>query len=358
MLNVYKAYSQFISQNVAQYGKALMNHHNIRLMRGVKMEVLSLVTIFISQSEDPQTMTTQLLPPLYDAVLLDYQNGIPDTREANVLELFAAIVSRLRHHVSSAVPAIFQAIFGSTLEMITKNFEDFPDHRVGFYHLLKEVNSNCFESIFATPPETQKQIVDSIVWGFKHTERNVSDMSLEILLGFLTNVNNHPQISQAFYKSYLITLIEDVLYVLTDRTHKSGFKMHSTILRYMFMLVEQNQIQIPLFDQNAVSPGMSNQLYVRQYVGNLLIRAFPNLGESTTRQFIQNIFDPAKDLQTFKQLLRDFLVQIKEFSGEDNADLFAEERDAQLRMQQQALLAQKQSIPGMLNPYDIDDNDV
>ncbi len=358
MLNVYKAYSQFISQGVAQYGAGLMNHHNIRLMRGVKTEVLTLVTTFISQSEDPQAMATQLLPPLYDAVLLDYQNGVPDTREANVLELFAAIVARLRLHVSGAIPSIFQAVFGSTLEMITKNFEDYPDHRVGFYHLLKEVISNCFESIFSTPAEMQKQIVDSIVWGFKHTERNVSDMSLNILMEFLTNVNGHQQISQSFYKAYLIPLIEDVLYVLTDRTHKSGFKMHATLLRHMFLLVEQNMVQIPLFDPSTAPAGTTNQLYVRQYVGNLLVRAFPNLGEAAARQFIQSIFDPSKDLQAFKQALRDFLVQIKEFSGEDNSELFAEEREAQVRMQQQALLMQKQAIPGMLKPNEIDDADI
>jgi exportin-1 len=43
------------------------------------------------------------------------------------------------------VPRIFVAVFECTLEMITRNFEDFPEHRINFFKLLRAINSHCFD---------------------------------------------------------------------------------------------------------------------------------------------------------------------------------------------------------------------
>ena len=58
--------------------------------------------------------------------------------------------------------------------MITTNFEDFPEHRLAFFKLLKATNTHCFAALFAIPPEHHKLVVDSVVWAFKHTERDRS----------------------------------------------------------------------------------------------------------------------------------------------------------------------------------------
>ena len=44
-------------------------------------------------------------------------------RDAEVLSLFAAIISKLREGIEAEVPRIFEAVFERTLQMITKNFE-------------------------------------------------------------------------------------------------------------------------------------------------------------------------------------------------------------------------------------------
>lgn len=51
--------------------------------------------------------------------------------------------------------------------------QDFPEHRLKFFRLLKAVNTHCFKTLFEIPPEHQKLVVDSVVWAFKHTERNI-----------------------------------------------------------------------------------------------------------------------------------------------------------------------------------------
>lgn len=43
------------------------------------------------------------------------------------------------------IPRIFDSVFGCTLEMITKNFQDYPEHRLHFFTLLRAINQHCFQ---------------------------------------------------------------------------------------------------------------------------------------------------------------------------------------------------------------------
>lgn len=162
--------------------------------------------------------------------------------------------------------------------------------------------------------------------------------------------------AQGFYQQYLLTLIQDVFAVLTDRLHKSGFKMHATLIRLMFHLVQMNQVTVTLFDPNTAPPGQTNPVFLRDHISNLLITSFPNLTRTQVGRFVDGMFDLNMDLPTFKTHLRDFLVQLKEFSLEDNSGLFNEEAEKETREQEQALLVQRSAVPGMLKPSEIDND--
>lgn len=63
------------------------------------------------------------------------------------------------------------------------------------------------------------------------------------------------------------------------------------------------------------------------------------------------------DLNKFKTHLRDFLIQLKEFSGTDNAELFAEDREQE---QQQLKAAEREralKVGGLLKPAELQDQD-
>jgi exportin-1 len=169
----------------------------------------------------------------------------------------------------------------------------------------------------------------------------------------LQNVGNTPNVAQAFYQQYLLTLIQDVFAVMTDRLHKSGFKMHATLLRHMFHLVQANQVTVPLFDPAMQPPGQTNPAYLRDYLGNLLISSFPNLTKTQVAKFVDGAFDIKMDLPSFKIHLRDFLIELKEFSAED---LYKEEQEREAQRQHQAAMEARNAIPGMLKPSEIDDD--
>ena len=96
MLNVYKVMSENITAAIALNGEAVTKQQLIRSMRTVKKETLRLISGWVSRSTDNQMVLENFIPPLLDAVLLDYQRcTVPAAREAEVLHTMASIVGRL-----------------------------------------------------------------------------------------------------------------------------------------------------------------------------------------------------------------------------------------------------------------------
>lgn len=179
---------------------------------------------------------------------------------------------------------------------------------------------------------------------------------LDILHELLINVGRTPNVAQAFYQQYLLSLIQDVFAVITDRLHKSGFKMHATLLRQMFHLVQMNQVTVPLFDVARHPPGTTNPTFLHNHVCGLLVASFPNLNQAQVAKFVEGMFDVKMDLPKFKLHLRDFLIELKEFNSEDNSALFTEENEQEQRAREQAIMAERSAVPGMIKPSEIDND--
>ncbi|KAI4875574.1 hypothetical protein NFI96_020788 [Prochilodus magdalenae] len=349
MLNVYKCLSENISAAIQTNGEMVTKQPLIRSMRTVKRETLKLISGWVSRSNDPQMVGENFVPPLLDAVLIDYQRNVPAAREPEVLSTMATIVNKLGGHITTEIPQIFDAVFECTLNMINKDFEEYPEHRTHFFYLLQAVNSHCFPAFLAIPPAQFKLVLDSIIWAFKHTMRNVADTGLQILYTLLQNVAQEEAAAQSFYQTYFCDILQHIFSVVTDTSHTAGLTMHASILAYMFNLVEEGKISMTLNPTNPIS----NQAFIQEYVANLLKTAFPHLQDAQVKVFVTGLFSLNQDIPAFKEHLRDFLVQIKEFAGEDTTDLFLEEREASLRQAQEEKHKLQMSVPGILNPHEI-----
>ncbi|GAB6021702.1 Exportin-1 [Chamberlinius hualienensis] len=323
MLNVYKVMSENISAAIALNGENVTKQPLIRSMRTVKKETLKLISGWVSRSEDPQMVLENFIPPLLDAVLLDYQRtAVPSAREPEVLN------------------------------MINKDFEEYPEHRTNFFLLLQAVTVHCFHAFLNIPSAQFKLVLDSIIWAFKHTMRNVADTGLQILYQLLQNVAQEEAAAQSFYQTYYTEILQHIFSVVTDTSHTAGLTMHATILAYMFSLVEAGKITVPL-QMGELALASNNMAFVQEFVANLLKAAFPHLLDAQVRITVQGLFNLNQELPKFKEHLRDFLVQIKEYTGEDTSDLFLEEREEELRTAQEQKRRIQLSVPGILNPHEI-----
>lgn len=358
MLGLYKMYSTFISNKVQECGAGVTKTAVIRSMRSVKKCVLKLLQTFLASCQPSQheKIITDYLPAMIDPILDDYTRNVPDARDAEVLALFSEVVNQLAapHPVPMTphISRIFEATFGCTLQMITKNFEDYPDVRVNFFKLLRAVNQHAFEALL--PPRLAPQqfqlVMDSVVWAFKHLERNIAESGLYILLELLNNVQRS-DIANQFYTTYFNSLLADLLSVMTDTFHVPGFRLHSTILAELFRILEGGAITVPLWEQAPTPAGQApqqfanNHAYVRHCVTTLICSSFKHLAPGSVELFVDGLFSLNTDLPNFKNHLRDFLIQQKEFAVDDNsqvqvrADFDASE---QAHIQQQQQLAQQQ----------------
>ncbi|XP_071710011.1 protein EXPORTIN 1A-like [Rutidosis leptorrhynchoides] len=351
MLNVYKMYSELISAGIAEGGPYASRTSYVKLLRSVKRETLKLIETFLDKAENQPQIGKQFVPPMMDPVLGDYARNLPDARESEVLSLFATIINKYKRAMMDDVPRIFEAVFQCTLEMITKNFEDYPEHRLKFFSLLRAIATYCFQALILLSPEQLKLVMDSVMWAFRHTERNIAETGLNLLLEMLKNFQNSEFCNQ-FYRSYFVLIVQEIFAVLTDTFHKPGFKLHVLVLQHLFCLVESGSLTEPLWDASTVQyPYPNNGMFVREYTIKLLGASFPNIQASEVTKFVNGLFESRADLSTFKNHIRDFLVQSKEFSAQDNKDLFAEEAALQQERERQRML----SVPGLIAPNEIQD---
>ncbi|CAG0915869.1 unnamed protein product [Notodromas monacha] len=353
MLNVYKVMSENISAAIAMNGEVVTKQPLIKNMRVVKKETLNLISSWVSRTTDCQMVLDNFIPPLLEAVLLDYSRcPVPSAREPEVLSTMATIITTLKNNITPQVPKIFDAVFGCTLDMINKDFEEFPEHRINFYQLLKAVNLDCFPALLIIPQGQFKLVMDAVIWAFKHTMRNVADCGLQILQQLFQNMSTF-DVAQRFYQAYFMEILQHLFSVVTDTSHTANLLMHANILAYMFSLVEMKKVEVSLNPNQVAGEPYDNVAYVQAYVAELLKNAYPHLTPGQIKVTVQGLFNLDQDVPAFREHLRDFLVQIKEFTGEDDSDLYLEERETNLRLAQEEKRRQQLAVPGIINPHEI-----
>lgn len=192
-------------------------------------------------------------------------------------------------------------VFECTLEMINKDFSEFPEHRVEFFNLLRAINLHCFPGMSkfldevsyyanATPALLKldnrqfKFVIDSCLWASKHDNRDVETAGLNMCLELINNIaeKTDVQTSNAFFNQFFITILQDVFFVLTDQDHKAGFKTQSMLLMKMFYYVgpadgSAPKIQGPIYQPDQAQPGTGNKEFLAQFVSTTLQNAFANL---------------------------------------------------------------------------------
>ncbi|EUC61714.1 nuclear export receptor CRM1 [Rhizoctonia solani AG-3 Rhs1AP] len=359
MLGLYKAVSTLISEQVAKDGPVATRTPKVRALRTIKKEILKLMETYVKKAEDLDTLYANFIPPLLDAVLGDYNRNVPHARDAEVLNVMATVTSRLQGLLTPQVPAILDAVFECTLEMISKDFAEYPEHRSGFFKLLRAIDMYCFPALLSLPAIQFKLLFDSIIWAIKHTMRDIADTGLNLLLEIINNFSSAEEaIANSFFQQYYLPMLQDTFFVLTDSDHKSGFKHQSLMLQRLFQLVESNSIHAPLFDPSTQpSPPPTNQQFLREYTATLLKNAFPHLTPSQIQSFVIGLCDTCNDIGKFKLLLRDFLISLRESSNEDNAELYLEEKEAEQQRKLAEERAAAERVPGMLKPSQIKEED-
>jgi len=183
------------------------------------------------------------------------------------------------------------SVFACTLDMINKDMAEYPEHRVSFFKMIQAINMNCFPALLQLPAADFSLFLDSVVWAFKHTMRDVADTGLIVCLELVNNFAvSDVEISNNFFQQHYIRLLQDVFVVLTDTEHKAsrkmisfganfpGFKNQCLLLARLIGLVETNSIHVPLYASDpSIPPGTPNSVFLNDFLVKLMKSAFPHL---------------------------------------------------------------------------------
>ncbi|CCH43345.1 Exportin-1 [Wickerhamomyces ciferrii] len=358
LLYLYRAVSSMISDSVAKEGLIATKTPKVRGLRTIKKEILHLIEAYISKGENLEQIVKSIVEPLFSTILDDYKSNVPDARDAEVLNCLTTVVSKVGHMIPEGVVLVLQNVFEPTLDMITKDFTEYPEHRVEFYKLLREINLKSFNALLQLSGDAFQLLINSILWAFKHNNRDVESSGLGLALELLKNVEKlgTTPFTTAFYQNFYFPILSDTFYVITDSDHKAGFKSQSQLLSKLIELVEGNIIKEPLYTEGQAPQGTSNALFLHEYLANMLITAFPHLQPDQVENFIKALIAQHKDQVKFKATLRDFLVQIKQFGGDATDYLFAEDREYELAEKQRAEREEASKVGGLLKPSELDDD--
>jgi exportin-1 len=188
------------------------------------------------------------------------------------------VANSLQALMENQVMNILDSVFECTLAMINKDFSEYPEHRVEFFKLLRAINLHCFNALLKLDGRQFKYVIDSCMWASKHDNREVEGQGLTMCNELVGNMSDtDPQTCNAFFQQFSGTIIQDVLFVLTDSDHKAGFKSQAQLLSKMFWLVESGKLQGPIYMPDQAPDNPSNKVYLKRSVGEMLLKAFPNL---------------------------------------------------------------------------------
>ncbi|CDK27251.1 unnamed protein product [Kuraishia capsulata CBS 1993] len=357
MLSLYTAVSGMISNAVASDGIIATKTPKVRGLRTIKKEVLHLVETYVSKANNQEEIVRDLVGPLLAAVLEDYRTNVPDARDAEVLNCMCTLVDKVGDLIPEQIGTILANVFSVTLDMINKDLTEYPEHRVEFYKLLREINLKSFEALSRFPAEAFQSFVDAILWAFKHNNRDVENTGLTLCIELLKNIEDlgtNP-FTTGFYQTFYFPILSDTFFVLTDSDHKAGFKQQAQLIGKLVGLVEANVIKEPIYPPGSAPAGTSNSVFLREYLANMLKNAFPHLQETQITNFITALLSSYNALVKFRGILRDFLVQIKQYGGDPTDYLFAEDREKELLEKQQEEKEKARLVGGLLKPSEMDD---
>ncbi|XP_026193527.1 exportin-1 [Cyclospora cayetanensis] len=352
MMQLYGMYGQRILQEVQRSGPSRIKHADLKCLHVFKRETLHLLEIYVDKaaqdggSQGRKEIVKEMVGQVLQPILQDYRDNTPDTRDCEVLTLLAVLMSRLDTHISSVLPVIFEYIFDSTLQMIKSDFQSYPDHRERFYALLKASNQHCFDGLFALPSSQLKAYVESLVWAFKHEHPCLAEEGLQVTYEFLQKlIDGKREVLNDFCSTYYFSLMKEILMVLTDRLHRSGFRYQTLI----FMTL----LRIVAFDLVHDEANGLTQDNVTKSLIDLLGRSFQTVNQKQVEAFVVDLFNFCRDANParFQQHMRDFLISLKEFAG-DNDALFEAEREEALARARELERQKQGQVPGMLPQYE------
>lgn len=347
MLKTFLFYSEIVNQS---FNKGESINVYTKAYQSFNKTLLKFFCTLVTKT-NTDIILSQILPGL-GQLIEEYTKSHQNNRDPNVLLVFSKVLEKIRNTQYNYIVSIWNYLCLFTLNMIKNDYQSFPEHRMNFFILLKSLISYAFDSLFQVQESNfNKDVIDAITWAIRHNQPLMYETGLETLLILIRHISevkivNGINIVEPFCKAYYFSIMNDVFYVLTDSYHKAGFKLQVEIIQSLIYMIEVGLVTNGIFE-----PNVNNKVYVMGRLSNLLGEAFQHLNKNQIDAFCLALFNKSYNTHEFKTCIRDFLISLKSFSG-NNDELYAEEKKAQLEEAKLLEEKKKSFVPGMMPVYD------
>lgn len=139
--------------------------------------------------------------------------------------LFATMIKKMGENLSGYLHQIIINLAESTLNMIKDDFVNYPEFREGYFLLVDKIVKHCTGGLFSIASDKFMTIINTILFAMKHEKPELMEIGLETMHALNQLVVTEPSITSLFYQNFYLQIIRDILAVMTDYRHMSGFKL-------------------------------------------------------------------------------------------------------------------------------------
>ena len=152
--------------------------------------------------------------------------------------------------------------------------------------------------------------------------------TLIILLEKVISVGNIDlqNIVDPFFSNYFYIIFNDVFNTMTDGFHQSGFKLQVKVIQILIKIIDDKRISQGLFNKDE-----DNKTFFLKKLLNDILQSFKNITQPQGETFCLAMFNNCNNDHNFKSVMRDFLISLKSFIGNNEA-LWEEEKKKELEL--------------------------
>jgi len=240
--------------------------------------------------------------------------------------LFATMMKQEGNMLAGFLNQILFGLCQSTLDMISGDFISYPEFREGFFKLVHNIIMHCTQGMIELDPQRFQTIIHTVIFAIKHEKPECMEIGLKSLWDLNERISSHPHISSLFFVSFYSQILKEVLMVLTDCRHLSGFKLQCQILQQLLAIIDKESLNAPIQDGNGQPHNMQgNKDFVKEFLISTIMESFPNLNRVLVDTYTIQLFNNLEDWKKFKGTVRDLMVSMRSFSSA-NDDFYEHER--------------------------------
>ncbi len=249
------------------------------------------------------------------------------------------------------------AIFECTLEMINKDFHEYPEFRVEFFKLLQAINLFCFPALLKLGWPAIQVCHRLLHVGMQTRQPRGREHRLAMCLELINNMaETDAQTAGIFFQQFYISILQDVLFVLTDSDHKAGFKSQCMLLGTDVPACRDEQDLAALVPIRPGCPGHFQQAVCQRVHVESPAARLPQSEGDAGPALRHRSLRLNEDATKFKTHVRDFLISLKEFA-DDNAELYAKSVSKRRKISLTQNANEDMKVGGLIKPADLDGDD-